>query len=330
MMRFFKRVIGSSKNEVNAEREVDVQPLVNPEDNSMQEAPLCTLSDEEQQNSTKASGVNEKQDINVTHNTHREQSSGKMKNAVVLLEATQRGILEALAPFKFGDITVSAIRLHTKYGETQVEGIAFEEHLTNDNFVNAIKGELQGNGIKYVDSFKIELVYNSADFGLFTLVENWLSIEPVTSQRCRRKKKALISVDEGFIWEDIVEIEPTTELCRIGRGKRPKLPSGISISNKVAFVCPTEVDDPKYEINRHVSRSIACIFYDEKSNEFKIERSKLMDNRGCVVKLIHIGRNSVNTIPLIYNIARSYTLQDGDRVTFNDKVAIEVRIVEED
>ncbi len=341
MSRFLKKIINKLKDnridtDVNVEESVYMKEVTSAEQRvqTEEEGTLLidssTLTANEQSYSVEVLGKNnKKKDFDTTQYTSRGQSPNRVADAVELQELTLNAILNTLRPFAFGNTTISSIRFHLKYRNTRVESIASAALFKNDDFVDNIKVKLSGLGIKYADNFKVYLVYNSVDFERFTLVTQWLSVEPVTHDGSERKIKASIRAIKGFIWGDVVEIEPTEEPYYIGRGKEPELPSGISVLNKVAFISPDEINDPKYEINRYVSRSIAYIFYDENNNKFKVMRSKLMDNKQHTVKIIRIRKNNIEKIPL-NNTINQYTLQDGDQITFNEKVSIKISIFEVD
>lgn len=341
MSIFFKKIINKLKgDEIEVDTNVDkslymkeitsAEQQVQTEEESTLLLDSSTLTEKEKSYSVEILGKNNKQkDFDTTHYTSIAQSPNRVADAVELQELTLNAILNTLRPFAFGNTAISSIRFHLKYGNTRVESVASAALFKSDDFVDNIKVKLSGLGIKYTDDFKVYLVYNSPDFEQFTLVTQWLSVEPVTRKGYERKIKASIRAVKGFIWGDIVEIEPTEEPYYIGRGKEPELPSGISVLNKVAFISPDEINDPKYDINRYVSRSIAYIFYDENNNEFKVMRSKLMDNTQHTIKIIRIKKNNVEKIPL-NNTMNQYTLRDGDQITFNEKVSIKISIFEVD
>lgn len=303
---------------------------VQTEEEDMQSVESSNFTEEEQPYTIEITGKNKKKKtLDVTQTTNRGQLSNNVTDAVELQELTLNAILNTFRPCAFGNTTISAIRFHLKYGHTRIESIASSSLFKNDDFIDHIKVKMSGLGIKYTDNFKVYLIYSSPDFERFSLITQWLSVEPIPQGGSEHKIKASIKAVKGFIWGDVVEIEPTDGPCYIGRGREPELPSGISVSNKVAFISPDEVNDPKYEINRYVSRSIAYIFYDQNSNEFKIMRSKLMDNNRHIVKIVRIRKNSVEVIPL-NNVINEYILKDGDQVTFNEKTSLKISIFEAD
>ena len=341
MSNFFSKIINKLKDngidtDVNVEASANTKETtstvqgVQTEEEVTQFVESSNFTEEEQPYTIEILEKNKKKEtLGVTQTTNRGQLPNNVTDAIELQELTLNAILNTFRPFAFGNTAISAIRFHLKYGNTRVESIASSSLFKNDDFINHIKVKMSGLGIKYADNFRVYLIYSSPDFERFSLITQWLNVEPIPQGGSEHKIKASVKAVKGFIWGDVVEIEPTEEPCYIGRGREPELPSGISVLNKVAFISPDEINDPKYEINRYVSRSIAYIFYDQNSNEFKIMRSKLMDNSQHIVKIVRIRKNSVEKISL-NNTMNEYTLKDGDQITFNEKVSLKISIFEVD
>ena len=108
----------------------------------------------------------------------------------------------------------------------------------------------------------------------------------------------------------------------------PELDKTGRIINDIAFVGPEENDDPQYEVNRFVSRSIAKIIYNEKTGFFELMRSNLINNKQHVIKIVRIA-DGVQQIS-INNTEVGYPLQDDDQIVFNDRVALLVNTAEID
>lgn len=249
-------------------------------------------------------------------------------NAIELQNLTYTAIMNSLHPFFFGNTTIASLHFHLKHNRAHATSIACNI-FTNSEFMEELKLRLSNNGIKYTNNLSVIITYASTDFKEFTRITEWLSVEVLTPGQSRQKHKIIFTPiqGQGILWDDRVEILPSEEPAYIGRCREPKLPSGISISNSIAFIGEEENKDPEYKINSYVSRSIAYIIYNKHQNLYSLKRSNLMENTRHVIKIIRISEDGVKEIN-VNNTKIPYPLQDKDQITFNGKVSLKVKFEE--
>lgn len=237
-------------------------------------------------------------------------------------------ILQSMQTWYFGKDTVAFLKFHVKFNKEQNESKAVLSALSHSDFIDDLKVRLSNNGIKYLDNLSATVTFSSPDFESFTKITQWLSIEVLTPKQANKPIKAFIHAIHGILWSEKIELLPRKKAYNIGRCKNPELPSGHTITNDIAFVGMEEVEnDPKFEINRYISRSIARIYYNENENTFKLMRSNLMDNSKHVIKIIREVNNGMQEID-VNNVKIEYPLQNEDQIVFNRKVSLVIEIIE--
>lgn len=264
----------------------------------------------------------------VTENekTVEKQPKNAISNIVELNEVSIQAVINAMSAIKYSDVRLSEIHLHLRREKQDPTSLAVESLYGSEKFMENLKYKLTDAGINYMDALKIKINYSSAQVDNFTKLAPDLSIQTLTFEDAKKLKKLIITALTGILWEKEIELVPRKKPYFIGRCKMPDLDQSAKIINDIAFVGMEENDDPRYEVNRYVSRSIAKIVYNEKTGSFELMRSNLINNKQHVIKIVRIQDGvqsiSVNTTEV------AYPLRDDDQIVFNDKVALLVNVAE--
>ncbi|MHB9055390.1 MAG: hypothetical protein ACYC2P_04450 [Paludibacteraceae bacterium] len=254
------------------------------------------------------------------------QPDKSISNIVELNELTIQAIINAMSAIKYSDVRLSEIHLHLRKEKQDPTSLAVESLFKNEKFMENLKYKLTDAGIHYMDGIKVKIIYSSAQIDNYTKLAPDLSIQALTFEDSKKLQKLIITALTGILWENEVELVPRKKPYFIGRCKMPELDKSAKIINDIAFVGPEENDDPRYEVNRYVSRSIAKIVYNDKTGNFEVMRSNLINNKQHVIKIIRIA-DGVQQIS-INNTEVAYTLQDDDQIVFNDRVALLVNVAD--
>lgn len=249
-----------------------------------------------------------------------------ISNIVELNEISIQAIINAMSAIKYSDVRLSEIHFHLRKDKQDPTSLAVESLFGSEKFMENLKYKLTDAGIKYMDDIKVKINYSSAQVDNFTKLAPDLSIQTLTFEESKKLQKLNITALTGILWEKEIELTPRKKPYFIGRCKMPELDRAAKIINDIAFVGPEENDEPQYEINRYVSRSIAKIVFNEKTGTFELMRSNLINNNQHKIKLIRIA-DGVQQIS-INNTEVGYPLQDDDQIVFNDKVALLVNVAE--
>ena len=249
-----------------------------------------------------------------------------ISNIVELNEISIQAIINAMSAIKYSDVRLSEIHLHLRKDKQDPTSLAVESLFASEKFMENLKYKLTDAGIKYMDDIRVKINYSSAEVDNFTKLAPDLSIQTLTFEESKKLQKLVITALTGILWESKTELTPRKKPYFIGRCKMPELDKSAKIINDIAFVGPEENDEPQYEINRYVSRSIAKIVYNEKTGIFELMRSNLINNKQHVIKIVRIS-DGVQSIS-INNTEVGYPLQDDDQIVFNDKVALLVNVAE--
>ncbi len=257
-----------------------------------------------------------------------ESSKGLISNIIELNELGIQAIINSMSAIKYSDVRLSEIRLHLRNGKQAPTSLAADKLFQSEKFMSNLKYKLSDAGIQYMDQIKTKIIFSSPQIDNFTKLSDEISIQTLTFEESRKQQKLIISALTGFLWENEIELTPRKKPYFIGRCKMPVLDRSAVISNDIAFIGPEEMDDPRYEINRLVSRSIAKIVYNEENGNFELMRSNLLNNNQHVIKIVRIidGINQIS----INNTEVGYPLRDDDQIVFNEKVALLVNVVEMD
>lgn len=255
-----------------------------------------------------------------------EQPDNGISNIVELNELSIQAIINAMSAIKYSDVRLSEIHLHLRKVKQDPTSLAVESLFKNEKFMESLKYKLTDAGIHYMDDIKVKIMYSSAQIDNYTKLAPDLSIQALTFEDSKKLQKLIITALTGILWENEVELVPRKKPYFIGRCKMPELDKSAKIINDIAFVGPEENDDPRYEVNRYVSRSIAKIVYNDKTGNFEVMRSNLINNKQHVIKIIRIA-DGVQQIS-INNTEVAYPLQDDDQIVFNDRVALLVNVAD--
>ena len=254
------------------------------------------------------------------------KTKNDISNIVELNEQSIQAIINSLSAIKYSNVRLSEIRLHLRYDKQDPTSIAAESLYNSEKFLDNLKYKLTDAGIKYMDDIKVKLIYSSSEQERYIQISSDLSLQALTFEDTKKMQKLIVTALSGILWEDEVELVPRAKPYYIGRCKMPELDKSIKIKNDIAFVGPEEKDEPQYEINRLVSRSIASIIYNDKTGNFELMRSSLMNNRQHIIKIVRVA-GSVQQIS-VNNTEVSYPLQDDDQIVFNDKIALLINTAE--
>lgn len=249
-----------------------------------------------------------------------------VSNIVELNELSIQAIINAMSAIKYSDVRLSEIHVHAGKDKQDPTSVAVESLFNSEKFMENLKYKLTDAGIHYMDELKVKIIYSSADVDHFTRLAPDLSIRTLTFEESKKLQKLIVTALTGILWEKEIELIPRNKPYFIGRCKMPDLDKAGKIINDIAFVGPEENDEPQYEVNRFVSRSIAKIIYNEKTGCFELMRSNLINNKQHVIKIVRIS-DGVQSIS-INNTEVAYPLQDDDQIVFNDRVALLVNAVE--
>lgn len=259
-------------------------------------------------------------------NKNTDKPDEGISNIVELNEISIQAIINAMSAIKYSDVRLSEIHLHLRKDKQDPTSLAVESLFASEKFMENLKYKLTDAGIKYMDDIRVKINYSSAEVDNFTKLAPDLSIQTLTFEESKKLQKLVITALTGILWESKTELTPRKKPYFIGRCKMPELDKSAKIINDIAFVGPEENDEPQYEINRYVSRSIAKIVYNEKTGIFELMRSNLINNKQHVIKIVRIS-DGVQSIS-INNTEVGYPLQDDDQIVFNDKVALLVNVAE--
>lgn len=249
-----------------------------------------------------------------------------VSNIVELNELSIQAIINSMSAIQYSDVRLSEIQIHVRNDKQDPTSVAVQNLFDSQKFMENLKYKLTGAGIRYMDDLKVKVNYSSAEVDRFTRLAPDLSIQTLTFEETRKLQKLVITALSGILWEKQIELSPRKKPYFIGRCKMPELDKTGKIINDIAFVGPEEDDDPRYEVNRFVSRSIAKIIYNEKTGCFELMRSNLINNKQHVIKIVRIA-DGVQQIS-VNNTEVSYPLQDDDQIVFNDRVALLVNTAE--
>ena len=257
-----------------------------------------------------------------------ETQKGLISNIIELNELGIQAIINSMSAIKYSDVRLSEIRLHLRNSKQAPTSLAADKLFQSEKFMNNLKYKLSDAGIQYMDQIKTKIIFSSPQIDNYTKLSDEISIHTLTFEESRKQQKLVISALTGFLWENEIELTPRKKPYFIGRCKMPVLDRSAVINNDIAFIGPEEMDDPRYEINRLVSRSIAKIVYNEENGNFELMRSNLLNNNQHVIKIVRIT-DGINQIS-INNTEVGYPLRDDDQIVFNEKVALLVNVVEMD
>ncbi len=260
--------------------------------------------------------------------TKKESVQTPVSNIVELNELSIQAIINSMSAIKYSDVRLSEIHLHVRKDKQDPTSLAVESLFNSEKFMENLKYKLTDAGIHYMDDLKVKINYSSPDVDRYTILAPDLSIRTLTFEDAKKFQKLIITALTGILWEKEIELVPRKKPYFIGRCKMPELDKTGRIINDIAFVGPEENDDPQYEVNRFVSRSIAKIIYNEKTGFFELMRSNLINNKQHVIKIVRIA-DGVQQIS-INNTEVGYPLQDDDQIVFNDRVALLVNTAEID
>lgn len=311
--------VESSQNDVGFQK--PLSSIENRETDEVVTTPPLSETVEISANLSKSAQINRATE----KNTHIPE---KVKDIVELEEFTFTAILRSLQPFFFGNLTIASLHFHLRHNREHIESKACENLFTQEDFVEKLKVSFANKGIHYKDNLSVKITYASPQLDSYTPITTYLSVDVQMPGQSKQKLKAVVRAISGILWDNIVEIAPSAKPSYIGRCRNPKLPNGITITNKIAFIGLEEKEGSEYEINRYVSRSIALISYNEQTCEFELMRSNLMENSQHVIKIIRISQIGVEEIS-VNNTHIKYPLKDDDQIAFNGKVSLRINIVED-
>ena len=272
--------------------------------------------------------VDNHSELSAYKNAKKHSVQTPVSNIVELNELSIQAIINAMSAIRYSDVRLSEIHLHVRKDKQDPTSLAVESLFNSEKFMENLKYKLTDAGIHYMDDLKVKINYSSPDVDRYTILVPDLSIRTLTFEEAKKLQKLIITALTGILWEKEIELVPRKKPYFIGRCKMPELDKTGRIINDIAFVGPEENDDPQYEVNRFVSRSIAKICYNEKTGCFELMRSNLINNKQHVIKIVRIA-DGVQQIS-INNTEVGYPLQDDDQIVFNDRVALLVNTAEID
>ena len=224
---------------------------------------------------------------------------------------------------KYSDTKLSGLNFHFRLGRNTPDSLAGIELFKSTDFIENLFRELEGSAIKFDTNLDIKLIYNSENIDQTALVNTNIGLEVLTPVETQVKYKGIIQINEGIAWQTEYVLEPEdNKIYKIGRGKNPKLPNSLRISNDIAFVSLEEDPDIKHQINNNVSRSIAIIFYDKESNNFVLKRSELMNNLQHIIKVFSISPQGKFSESNLSHPSTNHILKDDDQIVINDKISM--------
>ena len=248
-----------------------------------------------------------------------------VKNAIELEEFALTNIIRKMKPLSYSGVKLSGINFHFKNAKTSSEAVAAQKiFVEDDKFLNKLYRKLDDAGIAYLEPLKVKVIYNSESIEDGSLYQ----VEVLTPKETNGKYKGKITITEGFAWQEEYILDQNPEkIYYIGRGKNPKLESGLRVKNDIAFVSLDEESDPKFAINNYISRSMAFIYFDADTNQFILKRSAKMKNSNHVLKVFRDTVSGIQESNLTH-ISMSYALESGDQIMINDKLAMEFQKVD--
>ncbi len=201
--------------------------------------------------------------------------------------------------------------------------IAYENQLREKSFKEHLQRRFDDIFLKLSDDWKFSHELCNEFPNDSDKINEELAIKIVRKSN-QNDKKATLKVLSGKTWKLTYTLQPNKAIYSIGRGKTPKLDSGMIHNNDIAFIDPNEnsqLDSTNEQINLHVSRFHCSIEYDSTKKTYSLKLAKGLFQKGHVTRIL---RDS-ETVE-VNNDSLSYPLKSGDQIQFNKKAILEFKL----